>query len=306
SHIHLAEHAKAVHSSYPGQYDLKTLFFNSSKEFESWRRETEDKNVLRWATNSAAKRGQGSITYYRCSRALPTPQYGVNTRPRSKKKTKYCTAFMQVAERNGTVRVQYCSDHAGHEKEPGLLTLDNESESFIVSLLREGFGANQILKKIRSAYREDEQHRIYYTTSRDIRNIAIRNKLQPGRRHEVDLMSLEIRVKDGADEDGIRLYIPAFDESGEGFLLGDYNLTPNAGNLVITPIQKEWLLKYASRAICVDDTFNLTCYSLRLATIVVVDEYDKGLPAAYLLSNRMTEAETEMLFEEVRKSHANV
>ncbi|PIO75655.1 hypothetical protein TELCIR_02303 [Teladorsagia circumcincta] len=28
-----------------------------------------------------------------------------------------------------------------------------------------------------------------------------------------------MRVKDGADEDGIKLYIPAFDESGEGFLL---------------------------------------------------------------------------------------
>ncbi|KAK5986918.1 MULE domain-containing protein [Trichostrongylus colubriformis] len=51
----------------------------------------------------------------------------------------------------------------------------------------------------------------------------------------------------------------------------------------------------------IDDTFNLTCYSLRLATVVVPDEWDKGLPAAFLLTNRMTEEEAELLFMEIKK-----
>ncbi|KAK6031150.1 hypothetical protein OSTOST_02702, partial [Ostertagia ostertagi] len=256
--------------------DKCTILHFEVHSFEEWRKETEEKNVIRWATTSVEKRGNGPTTYYRCSRALPTPQYSAS---KSKKCTKYCTAFMQVTERDGVFRVVYCGDHTGHEKEPGLLNLDSNSEELIVSLLREGF--------IRSACRDsDEQRRLYYTTPRDVRSIAIRNKIQPGRRHEKDILSLEMRVRESAEEDGIQLYNPATDESGD---------------VVITPVQKQWLLKYSARAICIDDTFNLTCYSLRLATIVVVDEWDKGLPAAYLLSNRMTEAESELLFKEVKK-----
>ncbi|KAK6021389.1 hypothetical protein OSTOST_12938, partial [Ostertagia ostertagi] len=112
-----------------------------------------------------------------------------------------------------------------------------------------------------------------------------------------------MRIVDKADDDGIQLYIPAIDESGRGFSLGKRNTehSTSSATVVITPIQKEWLTKYSSRAICIDDTFNLTCYSLRLATVVVCDEWDKGLPAAFLLTNRMTEEETELLFMEIKK-----
>uniref|UniRef100_A0A183FIC7 Ornithine decarboxylase n=1 Tax=Heligmosomoides polygyrus TaxID=6339 RepID=A0A183FIC7_HELPZ len=71
------------------------------------------------------------------------------------------------------------------------------------------------------------------------------------------------------------LYIPPVSETGEGFVL-----------VIIMPIQKAWFERYGARAIIIDDTFNLTTYCLSLATVVVVDERDKGLPAAYLLSNR--------------------
>ncbi|PIO73956.1 hypothetical protein TELCIR_04046 [Teladorsagia circumcincta] len=50
-----------------------------------------------------------------------------------------------------------------------------------------------------------------------------------------------------------------------------------------------------------DDTFNLTAYCLRLTTVVVADEWDRGLPAAYLLSNRMTENGVAAMYEEVKR-----
>ncbi|KAK6748918.1 hypothetical protein RB195_001501 [Necator americanus] len=71
--------------------------------------------------------------------------------------------------------------------------------------------------------------------------------------------------------------------------------------IVINPTQKEWLRKYGQRALCVDDTFNLTSYSLRLATVIVADEWDRALPAAYLLSYRMTDMEVGLMFEHVKK-----
>ncbi|KAK6058161.1 hypothetical protein COOONC_04272 [Cooperia oncophora] len=49
-----------------------------------------------------------------------------------------------------------------------------------------------------------------------------------------------------------------------------------------------------------DDTFKLTAYCLRLASVIVVDEWDRGIPAAYLLSNRMSEDEVALMFKEVK------
>ncbi|KHJ78359.1 hypothetical protein OESDEN_22020, partial [Oesophagostomum dentatum] len=71
--------------------------------------------------------------------------------------------------------------------------------------------------------------------------------------------------------------------------------------VIFNPKQREWLGKYGPRALCIDDTFNLTAYSLRLATIIVADEWDRALPAAYLLSYRMTGVEVGMMFTFVKK-----
>ncbi|RCN44392.1 hypothetical protein ANCCAN_09606 [Ancylostoma caninum] len=189
----------------------------------------------------------------RCNRALPTPGYSKKNRTNTKKVVRYCTAFMKV---------EYCRRHCGHEQEPALLTMDEASEAYIVSLLKDGFKYSQVLTKVGDGCKAtDTTHtRLYYTTTRDIRTIAIRNKVDPARRHDVDAESVEMRVREENIDDGIRLYTPATNDADEGFVL-----------VIITPIQKTWLEKYGSRAICVDDTFNLTPYSLRLA-----DEWDMG------------------------------
>ncbi|KAK6762987.1 hypothetical protein RB195_023624 [Necator americanus] len=54
----------------------------------------------------------------------------------------------------------------------------------------------------------------------------------------------------------------------------------------IVPTQRERLRKCGRRALCVDDTSNLTSYSLTLATVIVADEWHIALPTAYLLSCR--------------------
>ncbi|KAK6030964.1 hypothetical protein OSTOST_02891 [Ostertagia ostertagi] len=117
------------------------------------------------------------------------------------------------------VTVKFCRQHFGHAEEPALLSTDKDSERRIVELLKEGFTANQILKKIRIEFKNKEKNRLYYITSKDIRNIATRDNVEPGRKHVLDLISVEIRVGEGSEDDGIRLYIPAKEESGDGFLL---------------------------------------------------------------------------------------
>ncbi|KAK6749368.1 hypothetical protein RB195_001779 [Necator americanus] len=95
-----------------------------------------------------------------------------------------------------------------------------------------------------------------------------------------------------------RAYIAPFLEGGSKYS----QITKKKDRqIVINPTQREWLRKYEQRALCVDDTFNLTSYSLRLATVIVANEWDRALPAAYLLSYRMTEVEVGIIFEHVKK-----
>ncbi|KAK6752686.1 hypothetical protein RB195_003850 [Necator americanus] len=111
------------------------------------------------------------------------------------------------------------------------------------------------------------------STKEVLRNIASKCRVDPGRLQHLDTVSVRRRVDADLQSDGIQFYRPAQDASGDGFML-----------VVINPTQKEWLRKYGQRALCVEDTFNLTSYLLRLATVTVADEWDRALPAAYLLS----------------------
>ncbi|VDO20338.1 unnamed protein product [Heligmosomoides polygyrus] len=119
-------------------------------------------------------------------------------------------------------------------------------------------------------------------------NIAKEYLVQPGRLHDDDTTSLEMRINKAERADGIRYYSPAHSDTGDGFVL-----------VVLNPTQEQWLKKYGKRVLCIDDTFDLTAYKLRLSTVIVVDEWDRALPCAYLLSHRMTQHEVAMLFEEV-------
>ncbi|VDO39883.1 unnamed protein product [Haemonchus placei] len=71
--------------------------------------------------------------------------------------------------------------------------------------------------------------------------------------------------------------------------------------VIITPRQQRWLDQFASKGIAVDDTHNVTKYALKLATVMVVDDHDRGLPAAFLLSGEMTSKEVKILFDEIKK-----
>ncbi|KHJ80066.1 hypothetical protein OESDEN_20268 [Oesophagostomum dentatum] len=308
----LVAHVKTMHASSTDDYTIERAIFTDKAVFTEWKRRLEDECIVRWATYAKKSHQDYSITYMRCSRALPRPNY-LQTNKWSKKVTTWCTAFMkvslilletnsckkeefQVTERANKVEVEFCRAHFGHEQEPALLSIDSASEAYIAALLKDGFKYEQVLRKVRECCKRTDatQTRLYYTTLRDIRSIAIRNKIDLARRHNNDLMSAELRIREGNPNDGVRLYRPASEETGEGFVL-IFLIA-----VIITPIQKEWLEKYAKRAICVDDTFNLTPYTLRLATVVLADEWDKGLPSAFLLSQRMTEEEVTLLFEQVK------
>ncbi|GMR47818.1 hypothetical protein PMAYCL1PPCAC_30346, partial [Pristionchus mayeri] len=62
--------------------------------------------------------------------------------------------------------------------------------------------------------------------------------------------------------------------------------------------------KYSHRGVSIDDTFKTSRHSIKLLTVIVVDDFDRGLPAAHLLSYHMTEFDVEYLFKEIKKVHS--
>ncbi|KAK6030962.1 hypothetical protein OSTOST_02889 [Ostertagia ostertagi] len=137
---------------------------------------------------------------------------------------------------------------------------------------------------------EAKDSKLYFITKKDLWNIMVKYKLMPGMRDRDDLTSLGKRRDEQNPEDGIR-YLKMPDEpTGKGFVL-----------VVITPIQQKWLELYGHKGISVDDTHNVTRYALKLASVMVVDERDRGLPAAFLLSGEMTSREVKILFDEIKR-----
>lgn len=131
--------------------------------------------------------------------------------------------------------------------------------------------------------------RLRFITKMDLWNIIQKYGLRPGFRDSNDLKSVQMREHEHNLDDGIRFFQMPVHRKGKGFIL-----------IIITPTQVEWLRKYSSRGISLDDTHGATRYNLKLATVVVADEKDRGLPAAFLLSGSMTTADVEKLFREIK------
>lgn len=46
------------------------------------------------------------------------------------------------------------------------------------------------------------------------------------------------------------------------------------------------LFKFGSSTICIDTTHGTNMYDFQLLTVIVLDEYSEGIPAAWMISNR--------------------
>ncbi|PIO72810.1 hypothetical protein TELCIR_05242 [Teladorsagia circumcincta] len=70
----------------------------------------------------------------------------------------------KVTDTRNNVKVMFCRSHCGHEMEPAVLSMDSDSEQYIVSPLREGFGPHRILKKIRAECLENDSRQTMLRT----------------------------------------------------------------------------------------------------------------------------------------------
>ncbi|KAK6021301.1 hypothetical protein OSTOST_13026, partial [Ostertagia ostertagi] len=117
--------------------------------------------------------------------------------------------------------------------------------------------------------------------------LAERNGLIEGRSHSSDLLSMEELLQ--REDIAAYEYVKSGDPSGDGFVLA-----------LVTTSGKKYLGRHGCKGIVFDDTFNVSRYSFRLATLLVADDGGHGFPCAFVLSFRMTAMEISVLFRIVK------
>ncbi|EYB81600.1 hypothetical protein Y032_0378g286 [Ancylostoma ceylanicum] len=288
----LNEHCRTIHEL--TECAVLTRTFASVAEFEVWKSETERLHVTSWKRSSVnvSSIEKHTIKHFVCHRSGVVRRVGKGLREphESRISTRHCTSFLKAQfNDDGTVTARFCLEHVGHAVSACRLPLTDGDKQAIGHYLQLGLDVPTVLRVMRKLY-NDPRYRLYWLTPSDIRNTQRSLSMQPGRLHEDDLRSLEIRYQKKADADGIRRFDLPTDETGTGFRL-----------IIITPEQVEILRRYSHKGVSIDDTHCTTRYSLKLTTLMVVDDYGRGLPAGFLLANKMDKEECVYFFEEVKK-----
>ena len=73
-----------------------------------------------------------------------------------------------------------------------------------------------------------------------------------------------------------------------------------------TEFQKEIFIKYAKKLVCVDATHGTNAYDFQLITVLVIDDYDEGIPVAWLISNKESSSVLSSFFASIRERCGDV
>ncbi|KAK6047073.1 hypothetical protein COOONC_15423 [Cooperia oncophora] len=299
------EHAEDGAGGEPQDYTVFTITFAAKQDFDEWLEECQQQANTTFYTRSSPKL-KGTISL-RCNRAGKYVKETENRATHTEKDVLHCSCFLNVKlEDRGRVTVRGCLGHVGHRVDTALLRLTAGQQAFLKALLEE-FSHDYIIQRLRRDF-PARTSRLHFVTKGDLWSLVNRFGLRPGFRYKDDVLSLKARQDERNPDDGIRLFNMPRDPSGEGFQLSKACCAHDAVLyrrilylVIITPQQVKWLEDFAHRGICIDDTHNATRYNLKLATIMVMNERDTGLPAAFLLSGSMSSHDVEKLFLEVRR-----
>lgn len=71
--------------------------------------------------------------------------------------------------------------------------------------------------------------------------------------------------------------------------------------ILMTPFQKDTLLKYGAELICVDSTQGTNMYDFQLNTVMVIDHHNEAHPVAFCLSSRIDGISMQVFFDNIKK-----
>jgi len=71
--------------------------------------------------------------------------------------------------------------------------------------------------------------------------------------------------------------------------------------IILTETQKAVLEKFSSEKLCIDSTHGTNQYNFNLTTVIVIDEFGEGYPAAFCISSKIDEVHMTVFFQKSKK-----
>ena len=284
----LITHLGSTHNM---KMDTNKLLFSNMAEFLQWKDKEERATNSSYVMNSSAKiYGESEHRYYYCNRAGRYSGRGEGKRQLktqgSSKINGHCTAHMKAVHNQKTneVNVEYCATHNSHAIQLAHLCMSDEIRSSVASKLQQGISVERILDDIRDTLSSEGIKREHMVTRKDINNVRLQYNIEGIMKHSNDLSSVLAWVEEMKSLEYNPLLL--FKQQGEE----QSQATDNIGNrdflLVIQmEFQRDMLRQFGKSTVCIDSTHGTNQYDFKLITLLVVDDYNEGIPVAWAISN---------------------
>ncbi|XP_047136153.1 uncharacterized protein LOC100212263 isoform X1 [Hydra vulgaris] len=316
----MIDHLKDVHGVSCLQEDL---VFNCWDEFILWKEKEEDANFVHFSKNSTHTNAKYySLTNFTCQRE---GKAGYKYKGSHKKKykdlvigSKICPARMRARldKPSGKVTVQYCKSHNHKMSFQDFLyrRMPDRLRNEIREKLLSGKSSEEVYKELKSLDNLREERGENFAPSKrqfvtlvNIRTIAKRMQIKEPAASKSCILDAEpyaIQVQKLLDE----TYNPVilFKDSGSPIEVGPEEIDQLSGALdllligIQTKEQKEMLLKHGHRILLIDITDAIITPAHYIVTLKVLDEYNKGYPVAYLISNSRDETVLFYFFHQIK------
>ena len=118
--------------------------------------------------------------------------------------------------------------------------------------------------------------------------------------------------KNSDDKTSVNLWVNALQEESDNPIIFYKAQDTDHGNLrnrkqdfllcIQTPFQKHMMQEHARKLVCIDSTHSITQYDFLLTTILVIDDFQAGVPVAWAISNGEDANLLQHFFNAVRVS----
>lgn len=316
----MIDHLKEAHDVSCVQEDL---VFNTWEEFLLWKEKEEDANFVHFSKNSTHTNAKNyMLTNFTCQRE---GKAGYKYKGGQQKKykdlvigEKICPARMRARldKPTGRVTVQYCKSHNHKLSFQDFLyrRMPDRLRNEIREKLASGMTSEEVFKDLKSAdnLRENRGERFapskrQFVTLVNIKTIAKRmNIKEPGisKNFCLEAEPLTIQIQKLLDES----YNPVllYKEQGSATEIGPNEIDQLAGSQELSLIaiqtkeQKEMFASHGHKIVFIDITEAVITPTQYVITLKVLDEYNKGYPIAFLISNSRDETVLFYFFREIQ------
>lgn len=317
----MIDHLKEEHGVNCVQEDL---VFNSWDEFFIWKEKEEDANFVHFSKNSTHTNAPNyMLTNFTCQRE---GKAGYKYKGSQQKKykdlvigEKICPARMRARldKPTGRVTVQYCKSHNHKLSFQDFLyrRMPDRLRNEIREKLLAGMSSEEIYKELKSTdnLRESRGERFapskrQFVTLINIKTIAKRMQIKetgPPKNFVLDPDPYGIQMQKLLDE----TYNPVllYKDQGVNIEVGPDEIEKvitNGMDLLLIGIQtkeqKEMFVTHGHKIVFIDITEAVVSPTQYVITVKVLDEYNKGYPVAFLLSNSRDETVLFYFFREMQ------